>query len=123
MFINKTNYDRTNKVLKIEIAGKGNISYQQGRQLAEKMYREVWNTNKLVDCNDYAVIVSMNSLAIGNINIQLRQNDSLLKSESFFRVSTGNIILIYQALILLKFQAWLYLMKSIKSLVDLYSWL
>lgn len=64
---------------------KGNFLYRKGRELAEDVYREVWNTEKLVDGNDYSIIITIDNQVVGNANIQARKSSNLLKSETFFR--------------------------------------
>jgi hypothetical protein len=68
----------------IHIVDKQDIFYRKGRNLAEQAYRRTWNTEQLIDGNDYAVVVSHNGDVIGNMNLQLRSESKPLKSEIFF---------------------------------------
>jgi hypothetical protein len=73
-----------NNLLKIEIVPKNHPFYQQGRMLAQLMYQKVWQTDKLIDDNDYGIVVFFGHEAIANVNIQLKKPNTLLKSEKFF---------------------------------------
>lgn len=73
-----------NHLMEIHIVDKSDIFYKKGRQLASDAYRQVWNTENLIDGNDYGVIISHQGKVIGNINIQIRQGNKPLKSEAFF---------------------------------------
>ena len=70
--------------LEVHLVHKGDIFYTKGRKLAENVYRQIWGTEGLVDGNDYGIVVSQNGTVLGNLNIQLRKPEKLLKSESFF---------------------------------------
>jgi hypothetical protein len=72
------------KFLKVEIVPKNHPFYQQGRKLAQLMYRKIWQTENLIDDNDYAIVVFDGNCAIANVNIQLKHPQTLLKSEQFF---------------------------------------
>lgn len=72
------------KLLRVEIVDKNHYLYQQGRELAQKMYQKVWQTENLIDDNDYAVIVYDRNFVIANVNVQLKHPQTLLKSEKFF---------------------------------------
>jgi hypothetical protein len=74
------------KLLRVEIVDKFDIIYQKGRNLAEQMYQKVWQTDRLIDNNDYGVVIFYDDSVIANVNIQLKQQNSLLKSEQFFCV-------------------------------------
>ena len=76
--------DYSNSLMEVHLVDKGDIFYKKGRILAEKVYHQIWNTEKLVDNNDYAVVIAHNGSVIGNLNIQIGKEGSLLKSESFF---------------------------------------
>jgi hypothetical protein len=78
--------DRTalNDRMEVHLVDKNDIFYKKGRVLAEEVYRKVWNTENLIDGNDYAIVVSRNGIAIGNMNLQLRSEKKLLKSELFY---------------------------------------
>ena len=71
-------------LIETHLVEREDVFYKSGRNLARDVYREVWNTQNLIDGNDYGVIVSRNGQILGNINIQLKKPKSLLKSESFF---------------------------------------
>lgn len=60
------------------------IFYTKGRNLAKAVYKDVWNTEHLVDGNDYGIVVACNGEVLGNANIQLKKPGKLLKSETFF---------------------------------------
>ena len=60
------------------------IFYTKGRNLAKAVYKDVWNTENLIDGNDYGIVVACNGEVLGNANIQLKKPGKLLKSESFF---------------------------------------
>ncbi|NJO94570.1 MAG: hypothetical protein HC820_10040 [Hydrococcus sp. RM1_1_31] len=49
------------------------------------MYKKVWQTEKLIDDNDYGVVVFYGNSVIANVNLQLRRENSPLKSEKFFQ--------------------------------------
>lgn len=70
--------------MKVHIVEKHDIFYRKGRLLAEEAYRQAWNTEHLIDGNDYAVVVSRRGKVMGNMNLQLRSQEKLLKSEGFF---------------------------------------
>ena len=70
--------------LETHIVEREDIFYTKGRNLAKAVYREVWNTDNLVDGNDYGIIVAYNGKVLGNANIQLKKPGKLLKSEMFF---------------------------------------
>ena len=70
--------------LEVHLVHKGDIFYTKGRKLAENVYRQIWGTEGLVDGNDYGIVVSQNGTVLGNLNIQLRKPEKLLKSEGFF---------------------------------------
>ena len=70
--------------MEVHLVDKNDIFYKKGRVLAEEVYRQVWNTEHLIDGNDYAIVVSRNGIAIGNMNLQLRSEKKLLKSELFY---------------------------------------
>jgi hypothetical protein len=70
--------------MEVHIVDKNDIFYRKGRVLAEEVYRQVWKTEHLIDGNDYAIVVSQNGSVVGNINLQLRSEKRLLKSEIFF---------------------------------------
>jgi hypothetical protein len=71
-------------LLKVEIVPKNHSIYQKGRTLAQLMYQKVWQTDKLIDDNDYGIIVFLGREAIANVNVQLKKKDILLNSEKFF---------------------------------------
>jgi hypothetical protein len=70
--------------MEVHIVDKNDIFYKKGRVLAEEVYRKVWKTEHLIDGNDYAIVISQNGSVVGNINLQLRSDKRLLKSEIFF---------------------------------------
>lgn len=73
-----------NPRMEVHIVDKNDIFYKKGRVLAEEVYRKVWKTEHLIDGNDYAIVISQNGSVVGNINLQLRSEKRLLKSEIFF---------------------------------------
>jgi hypothetical protein len=70
--------------MEVHLVDKNDIFYKKGRLLAEEVYRKVWNTEHLIDGNDYAVVISRQGSVVGNMNIQLRSGRKSLKSETFF---------------------------------------
>ena len=70
--------------IETHIVERGDIYYTKGRNLAKAVYNKVWNTENLVDGNDYAVVVACDGKVLGNINLQLKHNERPLKSEIFF---------------------------------------
>lgn len=70
--------------MEVHLVDKGDIFYRKGRVLAEQVYRQVWNTENLIDGNDYAVVVCQQGKVLGNMNLQLRSRHPVLKSEIFF---------------------------------------
>jgi hypothetical protein len=66
------------------------IFYTKGRNLAKTVYKDVWNTEDLVDGNDYGIVVACNGEILGNANIQLKKPEKPLKSETFFGESHWN---------------------------------
>ncbi len=72
-------------LIEVCVVHKGNEFYNQGRKLAENVYRQVWGTENLLDGNDYGVVVSQNGKVLGNLNIQFKRSGGLLKSEVFFK--------------------------------------
>lgn len=76
--------DVTAPLMEVHIVDINDIFYKKGRILAENVYRQVWNTENLIDGNDYAVVVSLQGEVIGNMNLQVKSSEKLLKSETFF---------------------------------------
>lgn len=74
----------SNLSMEVHIVDKQDLFYKKGRVLAEHAYRRTWNTENLIDGNDYAVVVSKGGKTIGNMNLQLRSEEKFLKSEKFF---------------------------------------
>lgn len=70
--------------IETHIVEREDIFYSKGRNLAKAVYKEVWNTDQLVDGNDYGIVVSYNGKVLGNANIQEKKPGKLLKSEIFF---------------------------------------
>ncbi|MDJ0534311.1 MAG: hypothetical protein QNJ70_17830 [Xenococcaceae cyanobacterium MO_207.B15] len=71
-------------LLEAHIIDRQDIFYAKGRILAKNVYRDIWNTDNLIDTNHYGVVISHNNCLIGNVNIELRQLEKKLKSETFF---------------------------------------
>ncbi len=71
-------------LIEVCLVHKGDEFYNQGRKLAENVYRQVWGTENLLDGNDYGVVVAQNGKILGNLNIQFKRSGKLLKSEVFF---------------------------------------
>lgn len=84
--INVTNEPQLHIQTSIEthIVEREDIFYSKGRNLAKAVYKEVWNTEHLVDGNDYGIVVVCNGKVLGNANIQEKKPGKLLKSEVFF---------------------------------------
>lgn len=70
--------------IETHIVEREDIFYSRGRNLAKAVYKEVWNTENLVDGNDYGIVVACNGKVLGNANIQIKKPGKLLKSEAFF---------------------------------------
>jgi hypothetical protein len=70
--------------LEIHVVDKNDIFYTKGRYLARSVYKNKWNTENLIDHNDYGIIIVSNGRAIANMNVQIRNFDRPLKSENFF---------------------------------------
>ncbi len=89
--LNKSNKSKINDVdifsspIEVHLVDKNDVFYQKGRILAEDVYRQVWNTDHLMDGNDYGAVVVCNNTVIGNMNLQTRNRQNLLKSEVFFQ--------------------------------------
>ncbi len=71
--------------IEVHLVDKNDVFYHKGRILAEDVYRQVWNTENLVDGNDYGIVVVSNNTVVGNVNLQLKNSQTPLKSETFFR--------------------------------------
>ena len=71
-------------VIEVHLIDKNHVFYQEGRILAQDVYRQIWDTDHLIDGNDYAVVTIANGTAIGNMNLQLKTQQKSLKSEMFF---------------------------------------
>ena len=71
-------------LIETHIVEREDIFYTKGRNLAKAVYKDVWNTESLVDGNDYGIVVAFNGKVLGNANIQLKKPGKLLKSEAFF---------------------------------------
>ena len=72
--------------IEVHLVDKNDVFYKKGRILAEDTYRQIWNTDHLMDGNDYAVVAIANGTVIGNVNLQMKKNQKkLLKSEIFFK--------------------------------------
>lgn len=82
--INSNPHVNLQPLMETHLVEREDVFYKAGRNLAKDVYKEVWNTQNLVDGNDYAVIISCQGQVLGNINIQLKKPSSLLKSEHFF---------------------------------------
>jgi hypothetical protein len=80
----QSNFVLLSNLLRIEIVPKNHPFYQQGRNLSQLMYRKIWQTENLIDDNDYAIVVFARNLVIANVNVQLKRPHILLKSEKFF---------------------------------------
>ncbi len=87
--LNQPNQPNINNILsspiEVHLVDKNDVFYHKGRILAEDVYRQVWNTDNLIDGNDYAAVVVSNNTVIGNMNLQTRNSQKLLKSEVFFQ--------------------------------------
>jgi hypothetical protein len=74
----------SNPLIEVHIVDRNDLLYAKGRTLAKQVYRQVWETENLIDNNDYGIVISTQGSVIGNINVQIRKANSLLKSEVFF---------------------------------------
>lgn len=71
-------------VMTVHLVNRNDIVYHKGRILAENVYRQVWNTENHLDDNDYAAVLFYGNRIVGNMNLQIKKTQSLLKSEIFF---------------------------------------
>ena len=72
--------------LEIHLVDNSDIFYKKGRILSENTYRQVWNTEQLIDGNDQGIVIVCQGNIVGNMNLQLKTKNKLLKSETFFGV-------------------------------------
>jgi len=79
----KTTVEAASK-MDVHIVNQNDIFYKKGRILANEVYNQVWGTEKLIDDNDYAVVIMNQGKVVGNINIELKKEGKLIKSEKFF---------------------------------------
>jgi hypothetical protein len=70
--------------LEIHVVDKNDIFYTRGRYLAKSVYRNKWNTENLIDHNDYGVVIVSQGKVIANMNIQIGSTNRPLNSEKFF---------------------------------------
>lgn len=68
----------------IHLVNQNDIFYKKGRLLANEVYNQVWGTQKLIDDNDYGIVITNRGEVVGNLNIELKKENKLLKSEKFF---------------------------------------
>ncbi|ELR98202.1 hypothetical protein [Gloeocapsa sp. PCC 73106] len=68
----------------IHLVNQNDIFYKKGRTLANQVYNQVWGTEKLIDDNDYGIVITNQGEVVGNLNIQLKKEHKALKSEKFF---------------------------------------
>lgn len=71
--------------IEVHLVDKNDVFYHKGRILAEDVYRQVWKTENLVDGNDYGIVVVSNNTVVGNVNLQVKDHQEPLKSETFFK--------------------------------------
>ena len=71
-------------LIETHLVEREDIFYTKGRNLAKAVYKDVWNTDNLLDGNDYGIVVACNGEVLGNANIQLKKPGTVLKSETFF---------------------------------------
>lgn len=81
---NNQNQVDTNPLMEVHLVNKDDIFYQKGRNLANEVYQQVWGTEKLIDGNNYGIVISYKGQVIGNANLQIRQEHQPIKSEHFF---------------------------------------
>ncbi len=70
--------------LEIHVVDKSDIFYTKGRYLAKSVYRNKWNTENLIDHNDYGIVIVSQGQIVANMNIQIGGGNRLLNSEKFF---------------------------------------
>jgi hypothetical protein len=70
--------------LEVHVVDKNDIFYTKGRYLAKSVYKNKWNTENLIDHNDYGIVIVSEGRVIANMNIQLGGRNRLLNSEKFF---------------------------------------
>lgn len=68
----------------IHLVNQNDIFYKKGRALANQVYNQVWGTEKLIDDNDYGIVITNQGEVVGNLNIELKKEDKPIKSEKFF---------------------------------------
>jgi hypothetical protein len=67
------------------LVSKGDFFYRVGRKIASNAYCKAWQTVNLLDENDFGVVILLNDRPAANINLQLKKETNLLKSEKFFQ--------------------------------------
>jgi hypothetical protein len=70
--------------LEVHIVDKSDIFYTKGRYLARNVYKNKWNTDNLIDNNDYGIVIAAKGRVIANMNIQVGSENRQLNSEKFF---------------------------------------
>lgn len=70
--------------MEVHLVNRADVFYKKGRNLASQVYKKTWGTNKLIDDNNYAIVVTNNHKVVGNLNLEVKENQELLKSEKFF---------------------------------------
>mgnify|MGYP005838227085 CR=1 FL=1 len=68
----------------VHLVNHNDIFYKKGRLLADEVYNRVWGTDKLIDDNDYGIVIINKGKVVGNLNIELKKEDKPIKSEKFF---------------------------------------
>lgn len=70
--------------LKIYLVNQDNFIYNQGYNFARERYSKFYKTICLPKENDYGVVIFWQNTLVGNLNLQLKQTNKLLKSEELF---------------------------------------
>jgi hypothetical protein len=72
----------------VSICRAGSVDFQSGQDVAQRMYRKVWNTPSYSSRGSYAVVVASRVTEawhpVANVNFVLRETQSLLPSELIF---------------------------------------
>lgn len=58
--------------------------YGQGQSVSEKSYRDRWQIDRLRYRNDLAIVITLGKTVVGNVNLAIGKQNSLLQSELFF---------------------------------------
>lgn len=69
---------------RIFLVHKGDNYYEDGRKIATNAYCKAWQTENLDDENDFGVVIYVSDRPAANINLQLKKETNLIKSEKFY---------------------------------------